>query len=182
MSLEIRDQTERLSEGQLAWLGEQVSKAVHKLNAAGELRVVVVDDPAMAQAHEQYAGVAGTTDVLTFDMSDPVELEAGEMPEVWVQVHELQSGFERSVFVLDTDIMVCLDEGSRQAEQRGYAVERELLLYIVHGVLHCLGYDDHDDDGFRAMHAMEDAVLSAIGIGPTFGARGDGGALNGGAA
>jgi rRNA maturation RNase YbeY len=106
-------------------------------------------------------------------MSEPEEWDPGDgrIPRVWVAEHELKSGFERCTFVLDTDIMVCLDEGSRQAEHRGYAVERELLLYIVHGVLHCLGYDDDDDESFREMHAMEDAVLSAIGIGPTFGSR-----------
>ena len=32
--------------------------------------------------------------------------------------------------MLDTDILICYDEGYRQAGARGYAVERELLLYI----------------------------------------------------
>lgn len=36
--------------------------------AAGEVRVEVVDDAAMANAHEEYLGVEGTTDVITFDL------------------------------------------------------------------------------------------------------------------
>ncbi|MFZ4575511.1 MAG: rRNA maturation RNase YbeY, partial [Phycisphaerales bacterium] len=122
----------------------------------------------MSRAHEEYMGVPGTTDVMTFDMSDPAE---GEEPVVWCSRDELETGYSRPPFVLDTDLLVCLDEGERQAAARGYAVERELLLYIVHGVMHCLGYDDHDEEGFLAMHEMEDAVLAAIGIGATFGDR-----------
>jgi len=42
------------------------------------------------------------------------------------------------------------------------------LLYVVHGVLHCLGHDDHDEAGYASMHALEDRVLYAIGVGATF--------------
>lgn len=171
LTLEILDDTGRLGPEKLKYISTNAAAAVHKLNATGELRVRVVGDEAMAAAHEEFAGVPGTTDVLTFDMSDPMEGAEGENPEVWVRPSELESGYERAPFVLDTDILICHDEGSRQAAARGYAVERELLLYIVHGVLHCLGYDDHDDDSFGAMHDMEDAVLTAIGVGPTFGPR-----------
>ena len=39
---------------------------------------------------------------------------------------------------------------------------------MLHGVLHCLGMDDHEEASFEAMHRMEDAVLSHIGVGPVF--------------
>ncbi len=56
----------------------------------------------------------------------------------------------------------------RQARQRGHSVERELLLYAVHGLLHCAGFDDHGTAAFDRMHAEEDRILRAIGIGPIF--------------
>jgi ssRNA-specific RNase YbeY (16S rRNA maturation enzyme) len=43
-----------------------------------------------------------------------------------------------------------------------------LLLYTLHGVLHCIGFDDHEEADFEAMHGAEDAVLAAIGVGPVF--------------
>lgn len=104
----------------------------------------------MAAAHEQYSGIAGTTDVLTFDLAE--------------------GGSARGA-ALDVDILVCVDEARRQGTDRGHEVERELLLYILHGVLHCLGHDDHDDDAFERMHAEEDRILTAIGVGPTFAER-----------
>jgi probable rRNA maturation factor len=63
-----------------------------------------------------------------------------------------------------------VDEARRQAAGRALPVERELLLYCVHGVLHCLGYDDHDDAEYVRMHAEEDRILEAIGVGRTFAA------------
>jgi probable rRNA maturation factor len=100
----------------------------------------------MAVAHERYSGIPGTTDVLTFDLRDEA---AGP---------------------LDTDILICLDEAIRCGAERGHAANRELLLYVVHGILHCLGHDDHDDAGYARMHAREDEVLEAIGVGRTFAA------------
>jgi probable rRNA maturation factor len=108
-----------------------------------------VDDAEMAVAHERYSGIPGTTDVLTFDLREPGE-SAAEPAQ------------------MDVDLYVCVDEARRQAAGRGHAVERELLLYIVHGVLHCLGEDDHDDATYARMHAREDEVLQAIGVGRVF--------------
>ncbi len=107
-------------------------------------------DPEMAAAHLEYCEVEGTTDVLTFDMSS--EADSAGRP------------------VLDVDIMACIDEAARQGKARGHTREQELLLYIVHGVLHCLGHDDHDEAAAAAMHAEEDRVLGAIGVGTTYAA------------
>jgi probable rRNA maturation factor len=101
----------------------------------------------MAAAHLKYSGIAGTTDVLTFDLRD--DSAAGDP--------------------LDVDLWICIDEARRNAADRGLPVERELLLYILHGMLHCLGHDDHDEAAHLAMHTEEDRVLMAIGVGATFG-------------
>lgn len=110
---------------------------------AGEVRVRIVDDAEMSAQHEEFTGISGTTDVLTFDMSSESD--------------------PRGVPLLDVDITVCLDEAARQGAKRRHTPEDELLLYALHGVLHCLGHDDHDDDAYRAMHAAEDEILAAIG-------------------
>jgi probable rRNA maturation factor len=125
------------------WIGDAARRVTERLGVPGEVRVRLVGDGEMSVSHERYAGEPGTTDVLTFDLSgDPSEL--------------------------DVDILVCVDEARRQAAGHGHAVEREALLYVVHGILHCLGHDDHDDEGFDRMHAAEDELLEAIGVGVTF--------------
>lgn len=153
----------------MTWLTEHVEKAVRHLGAYGEVRVRVIDDSEMAAAHEEYSGEAGTTDVLTFDLTDP---GASPAPRINPERGILES--DSKWYGLDTDILACFDVAERQVAPRdpetggSHSVERELLLYVVHGVLHCLGMDDHDDDAAAAMHRVEDVVLTAIGVGPVY--------------
>jgi probable rRNA maturation factor len=154
-SVNLDDPESRLSPASRRWLADTSRRAVAMLARAGEARVRVVGDPEMAAAHERYQGIAGTTDVLTFDMTDSPAGPAA-------------TPGHPSGRVLDADILVCFDEAARQGAARSHAPERELLLYIVHGVLHCLGHDDHDAGAAARMHAVEDQVLSALGVGATY--------------
>lgn len=51
------------------------------------------------------------------------------------------------------DILVSVPTARRQAAAAGHGVERELRLLLLHGLLHCLGYDHETDDG--AMERLE---------------------------
>jgi probable rRNA maturation factor len=134
-----------------AWLRDHAMLAcTHLAQAVTRISVQVVNDATMTELHQRHLGLGSTTDVLTFPASAP-----GEPIEV--------------------DIAVSADEAARQAGLRQHTIERELLLYTLHGLLHCCGYDDHDDAGYRAMHAEEDRILSAIGVGPVFRLDSDGG-------
>ncbi|MCE2967612.1 MAG: rRNA maturation RNase YbeY [Phycisphaerales bacterium] len=131
------------------WLAERTAEAGAYLapRSGGEVRIRIIADAAMAEAHERYSGVPGTTDVLTFDLAEGMAAQ-GEP--------------------FDVDILLCIDEASRQAAARGHAVRDELLLYAVHALLHCLGENDHDEHDAARMHAREDRTLSALGLGPVY--------------
>lgn len=45
------------------------------------------------------------------------------------------------------DILISVPTARRQAEAAGHPVERELKTLLLHGVLHCLGYDHETDQG-----------------------------------
>ena len=134
------------------------------LGVPGEIRARLVDDAHMIRAHERYTNTPGTTDVLTFDLrqtTDPHDPHTHTDPHTDTHADSPDGP-------LDVDLLVCVDEARRQSAIRNHAVERELLLYIVHGVLHCLGYDDHTPADAKRIHAREDALLAAAGIGPIF--------------
>lgn len=124
-----------------------------RFSLEGELRVRVVRDDEMAALHARTMDIDETTDVLTFNLLE------GE-PDSDVRI--------------DADIVICIDEAARQTKLRAHAIEKELLLYIVHGVLHCVpGFDDIDDADAQRMHETEDDILRAIGVGPVY-SRGPG--------
>jgi probable rRNA maturation factor len=157
-TLDLIDRAGLLDAGVRTRLFEQTRAALAHTGAPGEVRVEVVDDDAMTRAHLEYLDIDGTTDVLTFDLtgggSAPAPDGAGEP--------------------LDVDIMICLDEARRNAAELGHPVEHEMTLYILHGVLHCLGHDDTDEVSFARMHAEEDRLLEAAGLGAVFARPSDG--------
>lgn len=152
VQVELADRHALVDPAALMALRLLAEHAARVAGRVGEVRVELVPDAEMAAAHLKYSNVPGTTDVLTFDLSDGLTARTGAP--------------------LDVDILVCVDEARRQATERGHALEHEILLYILHGILHCLGHDDHEDDAFARMHAEEDRILTAIGIGPVFHSRG----------
>ena len=65
---------------------------------------------------------------------------------------------------------MCTDVAARESAARGHATEREILLYAVHGTLHACGYRDDSEESFRAIHAEEDRILTAGGMGSVYAA------------
>lgn len=119
----------------------------------GELSIAVVGARAMARLHEHYMSDPTATDVLTFDL-----------------------GGDRRNRLLQGEIVVCAAVAraraapdARAGNARGWV--RELCLYVVHGVLHLAGYEDHSRAGYAAMHRREDQLLRQLGIGPVFAGR-----------
>lgn len=147
-AISLCDTTGRLAESSLSSLDGGIRRLFTALGVTGECRIRLAGDDEVAAAHLKHLGEPGTTDVITFDLLD---------------------GLGAATAAVDADLLICIDEAERQAEAARRPVEHEILLYITHGLLHCLGYDDHDEAAAAAMHRKEDEILSAIGIGPVYG-------------
>jgi probable rRNA maturation factor len=122
-------------------------RAAHRLlnPPLAELSLALVGDRKMSDLHRQFMNLPGPTDVLTF----PLDLDARGRP-------------------VSGEVVVCVPEARRQAKERNVPLERELLLYALHGMLHLCGYDDRTDRAFRTMHRTEDRILTRLGVGPVF--------------
>lgn len=108
----------------------------------GELSLVFLTDPALAQLHEEFLDDSTTTDVITFE-GDP----APGLPD------DAASGGE---------ICVSVDTAARYAREHGHDFSTELTLYLVHGWLHLAGHDDLVPAKKRAMRRAEARALRAI--------------------
>jgi probable rRNA maturation factor len=135
------------------WLRDHLLAAIEHLPqlATANINILIADDQRMRSLHRQFMGLDSTTDVLTFDLRD----NESSAPHI-----ELALGVEVA---------------QRQARERHHTIERELLLYALHGLLHTLDFDDHDEVSYARMHAEEDRILSAIGVGVTFDSSGESG-------
>ena len=55
-------------------------------------------------------------------------------------------------------------DATERAADYGWPPEDELLLYVVHGALHLVGYDDHSPEDAPIMHAKEREYLQLVGV------------------
>ena len=105
-----------------------------------ELSVLVVGDRGIRRLNREWRGKDVATDVLSF----PAAVEhAGN---------------------LIGDVVVSLDTAARVAEAEGRPLVEELDRYLVHGILHLLGFDHETEGEAEAMAAQEDEVLARHGM------------------
>ena len=127
-----------------AYLKENTNAALDFLKKVkSEVSVRIVNDETMSSLHSKHSGDDSSTDVLTFDHGSDED-------------------------AVRADIAICIDVAQREAESRNNTIQNEMLLYILHGLLHCCGFDDHDDANHQKIHTEEDRVLTAIGVGPVW--------------
>ncbi|MGE3163526.1 MAG: rRNA maturation RNase YbeY [Planctomycetota bacterium] len=112
----------------------------------GRVEITFVDDARIAQIHQQFLGVSGPTDVITFPIDDGDEdaLRGDELP-----------------LPLLGEIVVSTDTAKRQAPDFGNEPLLEVLLYVVHGVLHLVGYDDRAPADRQRMESRQSELLAA---------------------
>ncbi len=66
--------------------------------------------------------------------------------------------------VLEGDIAISMETAQSAASERGHEVGEELLLYVIHGVLHLCGYDDLEEGDRREMREREKHYLGLLGV------------------
>ena len=116
------------------------------------LNVALVNDHRMAELNQKHLDHEGPTDVLAFDLRDqPHESDKDLLPQ-------------QSVKHLEGEIILSMETAVRESQKRGITLDAELALYAVHGTLHLLGYRDRDPHDANRMYAMEDELLTAIGV------------------
>ncbi len=134
----VRYRKRRVSAERVRALAAHVLRAEGRPDAA--LSVTIVNDRRIAALHRDYMDVPGPTDVISFPLSDGDDDVEG-LP------------------TLLGEVVVSADTAAREARARRLPFERELFLYVAHGTLHLLGYDDHEPRERARMHRRQEALL-----------------------
>jgi probable rRNA maturation factor len=72
--------------------------------------------------------------------------------------------FEQRAGVVEGEIIASIETAARLASTMGWSAGDELLLYVVHGLLHLAGLDDVAHDQSAKMRQMEQACLLALDV------------------
>lgn len=105
--------------------------------------IAVVDDETIHELNRRYLQHDYPTDVLSFL-------------------------FEESAGHLEGEVIVSADTAATASPQYGWTVDDELLLYVIHGTLHLLGYDDATSEARNLMRARECHYLGRFGLAPRY--------------
>jgi probable rRNA maturation factor len=109
-------------------------------SADAEISLAFVDNPTIHRLNQRYLQHDEPTDVLSFPLSEP--------------------GARR----LAGELVIGAEVAATQAAARGHDVQAELALYVIHGLLHLFGHDDHDEAGAAAMRGRERHYLAQLGL------------------
>ena len=113
----------------------------HEGIRAGELSIVFVTDSRIKSLSKKYLQEDHLTDVLPFG-SDKFGIS-----------------FKQQV---SGEIVISTDTAVKNARIYHATPHREILLYVVHGILHLLGHDDQRDSDIRKMRRKEQSLMNLI--------------------
>jgi probable rRNA maturation factor len=108
--------------------------------AEAEVSLAFVDNPTIHSLNKRYLQHDEPTDVLSFPLS------------------------EANAKKLAGELVIGAEVAQSQAVERGHDVQAELALYVIHGLLHLCGYDDHEPADAGRMREKEREYLKQLGL------------------
>lgn len=126
----------------------KIRQAVHQTLEYSEicdpmsLTIVFQEDELLHRMNKQFLDVDAPTDVLSF----PARYTDPESRECYLG-----------------DVLISVPRAIEQASEGNHAVEDELQMLVVHGVLHLLGYDHMGEADKERMQAAQSTILKYLG-------------------
>jgi probable rRNA maturation factor len=137
--VEVGDARSFLKDGERSRLADVARRVLEAEGVVrAEISIAIVDDPTIHEVNRRHLDHDWPTDVISFILSGPDE--------------EPLSG----------ELIVSAETAARMAERDG--VWTELVLYVIHGLLHLCGHDDLTEEGAAGMRRREGELLAAEGL------------------
>ena len=125
-----------------------VAAALTDQPADAELVVRVVGADEARDLNRAYRGRDYPTNVLSFPVEAPPEF--GDQPEIG-------------------DLVICAEVVAREAAEQGKPLDHHWAHMVVHGALHCLGFDHMADAEAARMEDAERRILAGLAIPDPYG-------------
>ena len=110
---------------------------------SGSLSLVFVTRQKIRALNKKFLDRSTATDVLAFDLR--------------------QSFFKtKKRGEIIGEIIISPDAAKQNAKIYGTSVGDEIILYVTHGILHLLGYDDHDSTDIKKRREKEKEILQYL--------------------
>ena len=118
---------------------------------------VFVDEEEIRRLNLERRQIDKVTDVLSFPTLDGIKGEKIFKKQFPCDIDE-----DGNLFI--GSIVVCTKRAREQAEEYGHSYNREFHYLLVHGIMHCLGYDHMTDEDKAEMRLQEEKILRKLAI------------------
>ncbi len=135
------------------WLQSLVEKTLLAENVPSnvEISLVITGQDRVRELNRQYRGKDQPTDVLSFALT---EQPGEEEPAAFI-------GPPDGLLHLG-EVIISYPQAVLQAGEHGQSIQREIMILVVHGVLHILGYDHEQPDQEPIMTAREKEIRKEL--------------------
>ena len=140
-------------------LTEFLGRILREVNFAdAEVSIAFVSDAEIAKWNQNYRNKKGPTDVLSFP--------ALSKPRAERHSKRKQSNGSRakSAGGFLGDIAIAPETARRYARKNGRALDHEIRVLMLHGVLHLMGYDHESESDYGQMNRIEQKLRRRLGI------------------
>ncbi|MEX0718851.1 MAG: rRNA maturation RNase YbeY [Planctomycetaceae bacterium] len=191
-AIDIANEQDRLPVDEVR-LRDVIARTLELENvAAAEISLAIVDDATIHELNRRHLAHDYPTDVLSF-LLDRVERASGrrepagdsnsrDEPSAGIAIgDDMDSGrsgdapegsrpplARTTLDYLEGEIVVSADTAARQAGEFGWSPGDELVLYVVHGLLHLTGHDDGAEAKRAGMRSREREILRTWGLSPRY--------------
>ena len=116
-----------------------------------EMGLVIASQQKVQELNKLYRGKDAPTDVLSFTM----QAEPGD---------ESETGFTTPPDGIKHlgEVIISYPQATKQAEEYHHSIKREVVILVIHGILHLLSYDHIEDEPAQQMAARESVILKTI--------------------
>ena len=121
------------------------------------VELIFVDEEEIRRLNNETRNIDKVTDVLSYPSLDGIKGQALYRDDYPYEIDE-----EGNLVI--GSIAICCQRAKEQAEEYGHSYERELHYLIVHGIMHCLGYDHMEEEDKVEMREKEEYILGKLGI------------------
>jgi probable rRNA maturation factor len=134
--------------------------------AQADISLAIVDDPTIHDLNRLHLAHDEPTDVLSFLLAS--ELSRSETADARGSSRSASAGRQGEGKTLEGEVIASAETAVRRAPDFAWSPHDELVLYIVHGLLHLAGYDDLTPAEKRLMRRRERAILALWGLTPRY--------------
>ncbi len=121
------------------------------------LSVLAASDARIAKLNSDFRGKPTPTNVLSWPAEDRAPDKSGAMP-IFPQTDPSSPPAELG------DIALAFETCAREAEEGNKSLAHHTTHLIVHGLMHCLGFDHETDEDAALMEGFETRILATLGV------------------